>query len=148
MTKKVTYKKIQDELNAYQDLVIEFRHCKELYEAIQPIIVRPLSHEPKGNSELNETERVVEKRLPIKTNMLQSLKEMEKRIYRIEGLIDYAGEQSLKTTLALRFLHGKTIEETAIAIDKDTSTVTRRTRSGIRNIVKNLNDALECTTHV
>lgn len=141
---KATFESVLDKLNSYQALVIEYKAAKELYDTIQPVIVRPLTKEPRGRSELTEIERVVQKRMPIGSNMNQSLKLIQKRINEIDDMIQLADDPMMKLTLSMRYQYGYTIEKTAELMDCNTSTVQRRTKQGIRNIVKKIN-ALKCT---
>lgn len=136
---KATFESVLDKLNSYQALVIEYKVAKDLYDSIQPIVVRPLTKEPKGRSELTETERVVQKRMPIGSNMDESLKMIQERIYDIENMIQLADDPMMRLTLSMRYQYGYTIEKTSELMDCSISTIKRQTNQGIRNIVKNLN---------
>lgn len=133
-----TFDSIKKELERYQFIVQQYTACKSLYDDIQPKITPAYSNEPPENQELHQIERVVEKRLPVMANMEKSLRDMKLNINRIERLITYAGDDLFVTTLSIRYLYGKTIEQTASIMGCEPRTVANRQKQGIKNIVENI----------
>ncbi len=133
-----TFDSIKKELERYQFIVQQYTACKSLYDDIQPKITPTYSNEPPENQELYQIERVVEKRLPVMANMEKSLRDMKLNINRIERLITYAGDDLFVTTLSIRYLYGKTIEQTASIMGCEPRTVAYRQKQGIKNIVENI----------
>ena len=133
-----TFDSIKKELERYQFIVQQYTACKSLYDDIQPKITPTYSNEPPENQELYQIERVVEKRLPVMANMEKSLRDMKLNINRIERLITYAGDDLFVTTLSIRYLYGKTIEQTASIMGCEPRTVANRQKQGIKNIVENI----------
>ncbi len=136
---QITYAQVKSELNSYRNQVMEYRACKELYDDLLPSPVHYMTHEPQGYQEFTALERTFFKREPVLDSMKRSLSAMQRKIKWVEMIVSLAGEDNQKTTLAIRYLYGKTIEQTAEIMQCDRTTVTNRTKRGIKEIVKKLN---------
>ncbi|NLJ70912.1 MAG: hypothetical protein GX328_05555 [Clostridiaceae bacterium] len=139
--KKLTYESVLDRLRDYQAMVIEYDACLLAYDEIQPRTQKPFSHFGTGATRnITAPQEIIAERREHTIRRLKNIMNLiEQKQDQTMELIEYADTFELQSILRLRYIHGKTIEETAELVFCSDATVKRKTEKAINSIVNNYN---------
>lgn len=122
-------------------MVIEYDACLLAYDEIQPTTQKPFSHIGTGATrDITAPQEIVAERREHTIRRLKSIMNLiEQKQDQTMELIEYADTFELQGILRFRYIHGKTIEETAEQWEVSETTIKRKTKKAIDSIVENYN---------